>query len=553
MNYYCLKLCLRGTLIFMLHIILLTQLVRAIQPSQSTVGKESFDKAYTSLTMGNYDEALSLYEKVNKERSDSLGPNSVLLANVLFNIGAINTLLGLYDKGIIYYLKAEDIYTRNGDDGLKNLASVQVNLASCYLKNGDMEKARSYYENSDRIFQKLKMVKAPQYESLLINLTSYYIVNLEYTKALNYNDMAFKISTKELNEYLKLESRGFIYYKMKDYKKSLECYKTALQVIERDHGMNYPGEEEIYNNLGMVYLDLSEFDKALDCFEMSKTLVMKNSGKNSASYSLCLNMIGRVYLRKTENASDLVRFLENKKKNMIIALNYYQQALCSISPGYTNLDYSDNPQIEEAIDKTQLLVSLKNKAEGLSELSELEEKDGNKELCIKKLKDALNAYQLAAKVIHLIRTGFVNQESRLFLAENERSVYIGAVNASVNLFELTKERKHFEKAFEFSERSRSTDFLTMVRNTRAKQFGGMPDSLLQKETELKSEIAAYKSFVFSESSKPQQDLNKVDLWKAKIFDLEQAYSKLISLFEKEYPKYYDFKYADPIVSVHEIQ
>jgi CHAT domain-containing protein/Tfp pilus assembly protein PilF len=553
MIHFDLKLCLGAPLVLIFCLVLNVQKVEGIHAVRLTSDKENFDKAYTLTTNGNYDEALKLYEQVYKERLDSLGPNSVKVANVLANIGGINIRLGLFDKAISFYTKAEDIYTSIGDNGLINLTYVHVNLASCYLQNGDMEKARSYYENADRIFQKLKMVKTPEYESLLINLTAFYIANSDYTKAHKYNDQAFSISTKGLKDYIKWISKGFIFYEMKEYKRSLEYYYTALKVLERDYGVDYSGKEQIYNNLGTVYLSLNEYDKALDCFEKSKIIIIKNSGKNNASYSLCLNMIGQTYLKKTENANDLKKFLENKKKNIISALEYYQQSLCAVSPGYTNVDYTDNPKVENTIDKTQLLVSLKNKAEALCELSELEEKAGNKELCINNLKNALKAFKLSAKVIHLIRTGFINQESRLFLAENEHSVYTGAVNASVHLFELTKGKNEFEQAFEFSERSRSTDFLTMVRNTRAKQFGGIPDSLLQKETELKSEIEAYKSFVFNENAEPSKDFQKMDLWKAKIFDLEQSYSKLISIFEKEYPKYYDFKYADNVVTLDEVQ
>jgi CHAT domain-containing protein/tetratricopeptide (TPR) repeat protein len=553
MSHINLKLFIEGPFVLMICMVVFTQKVIGFQSSQSTSDEKSSRKAEASLINGNYDEALKLYEQLYQKRLDSLGGNSVKVANVLNNIGAINTYLELYDKAISYYSKAEDIYTLMGDKGLISLAKVHVNLASCYLQNGDMEKARSYYENSDRIFQKLKKVNTPEYESLLINLAAFYIVNSDYNKAQKYNDLAFKISTAELKDYLKWISRGFIYNEMKDHKRSLECYNTALKVMERDHGTDYSGKEQIYNNLGTVYLNLKEYDKALECFEKSRTIVLKNSGINNASYSWCLNMIGQTYLKKTENASDLSKFLENKTKNTISALEYYQQALCAVTPGYNNPDYTNNPQIDSTIDKTQLLVSLKSKAEALGELSDLEEKAGNKESCVKNLKDALIAYQLSAKVIHLIRTGFINQESRLFLAENEHSVYTGAVNSAVHLYDLTKEKKHFEQAFEFSERSRSTDFLTMVRNTRAKQFGGMPDSLLQKETELKSEIEAYKNFVFDENTKPQRDLQKIDLWKTKIFDLEKSYSKLILLFEKQYPRYYDFKYADPIVKLEEVQ
>jgi CHAT domain-containing protein len=552
MQRYYLQLCSGGLLLITFCMISFVQKVSGILPS-SNIENESYEKAKTQYNIGNYVEAQFLFEKANKELSESFGPDCEKIPIVLAYLGAMNSKLGLYDKAITYYLRAEDIYTSLGNKGLSGLASMQVNLANCYLRNGDMGKALSYYENADRIFQTLRMTNTQQYESLLNNLSAFYVINLEYTKALKYNERAFKITSENLKEYLKWNAKGDIYLQMKDYSRSIECFNTALRVMVRDHGIDYSGKDLIYKNLGFVYLAINEFDKALDCFEQLKTVIVKNSGMNNASYSSCLNMIGQTYFKKTENAGDLGKFLENKKKNTISALNHYQQALCAISPGYTNLVYTDNPKIEIAIDKNQLLVSLKNKAEALSELSELEEKSGNKEVCVKALEDAIIAYRLSSKVIHLIRTGFISQDGRLFLAENEHSVYLGGVNAAVKLFELTKERKHFEEAFEFSERSRSTDFLTMVRNTRAKEFGGMPDSLLQKETELKSKIEVYKSLVFKEQTNPKQNPENVDLWKSKIFDLEQSYSNLISIFEKKYPKYYDFKYADPIISLDEVQ
>ncbi len=450
--------------------------VNAIPTSPSTSAQQAFDKAWNSLVRGNYDESLNLFQKIYIEHS----VDSIMMANILANIGTINVQLALYDKAINYYLKAEAIYSRQGKSELMRLASVQVNLANCYFKNSDMEKARSYYENADRIFLRLNHTNSYEYESLLNNFCSFYAVNLNYTKALEYNNKAFTISTKYLKDYIKWILRGYIVYKQKDFPKSIECYNTALKVMERDHGPNYSGKEQIFNNLGQVYLDLNEFDKALDNFEKAKQHIFITSGSNNASYSACLNKIGQVYQKRSQTTSNLNQFLDAKIRNILSALQYYQNALCSITPGYTDLKISENPKVENTIDKTQFLVTLKNKAEALSELSELEENEGDKSDCIKYLKDALAVYQLSNTVIHLIRTGYLNQESRLFLAENEHSYYLGAIDAAEKLFELTHERKYFEQAFEFSERSRSTDFLTMVRNMQAKQFGGIPDSLIQK-------------------------------------------------------------------------
>jgi len=527
--------------------------VSAIQSPPPFSVQQKFDKAVNLLDKGNYDEALRMFEKIYDEKSNNLGPDSVLVANVLANIGTINYLLGLYDKAINYDLRAEEIYNRIGDKELIKLASVQVNLAICYLKNGDMGKSLLHYENSDHIFQKLNMKNTPEYELLMNNFAAFYVENSNFDKALEYNHKAFQISTKYLKDYLKWISRGYIFYKKNDYQESIKCYKTALKVMERDHGLNYFSKEQIFNNLGQVYLELKEFDKALDSFEEAQRDILLTSGDNNASYSSCLSKIGLVYQKRTQTTTNLNQFLDKKRENILTALQYYQKALRAISPGYTELKISENPQVENIIDKTRFLATLKSKAEALCELSELEEKEGNKNDCVRYLNEALKVYRLSNTVIHLIRTGYINQESRLFLAQNEHSYYLGAIDAAAKLFELTHEKEYFEKAFEFSERSRSTDFLTMVRNMQAKQFGGIPDSLFQKETELKSEIAAYKNFVFDESSKTGKNLQKIDLWKGKIFTLEQSYAKLIALFEKQYPKYYSFKYTNPVVSLEEIQ
>lgn len=515
--------------------------------------EDAFDKAATLIDKGNYDEANKILESIYSKKS-YLASDSILLGKVLANIGTINSRLGLYDKAIEYYLKAEEIYTTLYDkEAMMILASIQMNLGICYLKNGDMGKSLLHYENSDHIFQKLNMRKTSRYESLLNNLAAFYIVNSDYEKALEYNQKAFQISTKDMKEFTKWNFRGYIFYKQKRYIESINCYNTALRVMERDHGKSYSGKEQIFNNLGLVYLELNEYDEALDNFEKAREYILATSGSNNASYSACLNRIGQVYQRRSHTTTDLDQFLNRKEKDIITALQYYQQALCSVTPGYSDLKISENPLVENTIDKTLFLVALKSKAEALCELSKLEEKKGSRNDCIRYLKDALKVYQLSNKLIHLIRTGFINQESRLFLAENEHSFYLGAIDAARQLFELTQEKKYFEQAFEFSERSRSTDFLTMVRTLQAKQFGGLPDSLIQRETELKSEIAAYKNFVFDESSKAAKDLNKINLWKSKIFTLEQRYANLINLLETQYPKYYNFKYTNPVVSLAEIQ
>ncbi len=538
----------------LLAVFLLVPFFLPAETVQADSEKDSFRRAVAALKDGNYDLALTLFESTLTIRIADYGENSSPVANVLSNIGVIKSQLGLYSQAINYYERAEKIYLQLGEERLNNIAGIRQNLGICYGETGDIEKALNYYESADRVYRDLQSTSGKEYENLLINLTVFYYEASRFSDAFEFCNKAFKISTNDKLEYRKWASRGMIYLRLKDYNQSFNCFKEALKIGEFNHGGNFLGKETIYLNLGLVSLNLSDFENSLKYYDEARLFIEKNIGKQNPVYAHCLNETGQVYLKKSEQASNLGNFLAEKRKNTLVALDYFQQALMAIAPGFSSKDFTQNPPTAaNVLDKTKLLDALKSKAEALRMMSDLEEKGGDREKSIRYFENSLASFEEASKVIHLIRTGFMNQESRLKLAENEHPVYLGAVDAASRLYQLTGKKQYFEKAFEFSERSRSTDFQTMIRDLHAKQFGGLPDSLLQKEKELKSEIAAYESFVFNENAGGSPDPAKLGLWKDKIFALNKEYDQLIDLFENKYPRYYDFKYADPIVSLDEVQ
>lgn len=523
------------------------------ETSKPDATKENFRKAVTALITGNYDLSLTLFDSVLKERTELYGSNSIPVANVLVNIGVIKSQLGLFDQSINYYNKAGEIYSLNGELYLKSLASTQHNIAICYVELGDFENGLLFYEKAERSFQNLHLENSGEFESLLINLS---ILNYEmgdYERAIFYNSKSFNIHTDQKVNYRKWVSSGMILLRKGDYLNSIHSFLEALKVGELEHGADFAGREHILPNIAMVQLKLGDFNASIRTYKEALIFIEANFGKQSPVYANCLTELGQVYMKKSEAACNVGGFVIEKQKNTETALRYFQQALMAVAPGFNSEKWKDNPSLENVLDKAKLLSAIKSKAEALRILASLDQKNGLKAKSQEHLNLSMESFELATKVIHLIRTGFMNQESRLKLAENEHPVYIGAVDVASKLFELTDERKYFEKAFEFSERSRSTDFQTMMRDSHARQLGGLPDSLLQKEKELKSEVAAYEGFIFEESSLPQPDTSKVSLWKDKVFVLKKSYDDLIVLLERDYPTYYQFKYSDAIVTVAEIQ
>jgi CHAT domain-containing protein len=502
----------------------------------------------------SFDKALNLFGELYQKRIEKYGENSVPVANVMTNLGVVKSQLGLSDEAIAYYEKSIPIFESSEDErAKKSLASAYQNLGIYYSGKGDIEQARIYYENADRIFQKLKLAYRNEYEALLINMAYFFLDNKNIPEAERYNKKSFEINPNSVLNYNKLTCKGLIHLNKKEYTNSIHCLQKAIQTGERDLGVNNSDIGLIYMNLGMVYLEMGDFTQSLANYQIAKDRIENSLGRQNISYSSCLKDIGLNYLRKKENESNLGAFLNQRKQNIETSLDYFQDAIIAITPGFTSKEWDSNPAPENAIDKTRLLDVLKDKAEALYLLSQVEEKKENRKAYQARLKLSLATYDLSIKTIQLIRNSYQNQESRLFLAENEHAVYPKALETAVRLYELTGERQYFEKSFEISERSRSANFQAMLRELRAKKSSGLPDSLLQKETALKGEIAAYENFIFNEKSASKPDQTKINQWKDKVFVLTQSYQQMIRFIENNYASYYQYKYADPVVPLQKIQ
>jgi CHAT domain-containing protein len=139
------------------------------------------------------------------------------------------------------------------------------------------------------------------------------------------------------------------------------------------------------------------------------------------------------------------------------------------------------------------------------------------------------------------------------LSQNQSATFSDAMQICYKLYKQTKQQQYIERAFELSERSKSSNLLASVKDLKAKEFGGIPDSLLVKESIFKSNIDNYTQMLFEESHNQTPDSQKINTYNAKIFKFTEAYNKLVDSFEKLYPRYYSFKYENKVVGIDEVQ
>jgi CHAT domain-containing protein len=111
-----------------------------------------------------------------------------------------------------------------------------------------------------------------------------------------------------------------------------------------------------------------------------------------------------------------------------------------------------------------------------------------------------------------------------------------------------------EKAFAFSERSKAAVLLESLFDSRAKIFAGIPDSLLEYESQLRARIHFYQKKMSEEQQKGGgSDSPRAAGFQSKMFDAIELYDKYLSNIEQHYPQYYRLKFQFKPVSIKHIQ
>ncbi|MCH8317746.1 MAG: CHAT domain-containing protein, partial [Bacteroidetes bacterium] len=170
------------------------------------------------------------------------------------------------------------------------------------------------------------------------------------------------------------------------------------------------------------------------------------------------------------------------------------------------------------------------------------------------LKMSLSTFMLAVNLIDQMRTGYKSEQSKFFLGEKGKGTYEKSTRVAMKLYEVTGNASYKKQAFTFSEKSKAGVLLTALRDSEARQFAGLSDSLVEYERTLKIDLAFYDKMLAEEQQKGKEaDSAKIALWSDKLFVLKQKYAVLLDVLESQYPDYYDLKYRTRTLTVKEVQ
>jgi len=441
-------------------------------------------------------KALEYYQKALKIRISILGELHPNVATIYTYIGIVLEEQGEYDKALIYFEKACKIYISTLGELHISLAQCYNNIGAVYTYLGNYEKALEYYQKSLQIKITILGIKHPDIAATFNNI-------------------------------------GFIYYTNRDNEKALEYYQKSIEIQIPAYGDDQPELAATYRNIGLIFHSKGEFDTALEYLQKSLKIEISVYGKYHPNIAICYYILGSIYCSKGEYFK---------------ALGCNQKALVANLIEFNDTNIYNIPKIKNVLSERILKETLIEKADIFYKLFK------NNNNSIREIEASMANYEMAFELINKMRNELNFETTKLLLSENTKNYYADAAEVALEYDKVNPSNKNALKAFEFIERGKGATLSAQFNDLKAKHIALIPDSLLEKENELKTKQNFYNTKINIEKFKQGgYDTVKVNLFENKYFTYSRQYDSLIEYFETKYPEYYDLKYSFKTITIEETQ
>jgi CHAT domain-containing protein len=461
------------------------------------------------------------------------------LIAVYNNLGAIELSLGKYDQALEYNFKAES-FVHNKDPNSLYLADIFNNRGNIYEIKKSYDVAIEYLEKSIRIYKKIGSQERKALTSLssaYINISVALIETKNYFLALNFLEHNVKLNSRYKLSGLSLTYLNIAktYVKLENSLKAEEYYSRSIKSFVDEHNEDYFRLAEVYFDYGLYLRSEGKLTDAREAHERALAICLKNYGIQHTLTSLSFKHIADdyIYLNKIDSA-----------------LFFYQKSLISVGKDFNNPDIFTNPSIDSSLFDIRLLDNLKSKAIALEMYSGTLTAP---EMKLKIMNASLATVELALQLIDRIRNNYMSEESRIYLAENEKETYLFAAHLAYSLFTATNDKSLGQKMYEIAQKAKAAILRNEITGNELLYSAGMPDSLRQKQNRLSINIAAYNNMILEENRKLNPDSSKIALWKDALFDMNREKENVTGNIEKAFPQYHDLIRKTEPVPLQNIQ
>ena len=150
-----------------------------------------------------------------------------------------------------------------------------------------------------------------------------------------------------------------------------------------------------------------------------------------------------------------------------------------------------------------------------------------------------------------IRKGLTSRGAKEIALNEAPFFYEQALSTAYAKYQKNPSPELFEQALRISDQSKSILLLESLKENEALSFGGVPDSVRQKEKSLTGDISLYEAE--AARAQIQRDTAKYNMYRGFLLEKRQQLADLTKFLEKEYPKYYQIKHKNTELTLASIQ
>ncbi|MBL0264923.1 MAG: tetratricopeptide repeat protein [Leptospiraceae bacterium] len=304
----------------------------------------------TSLSQGNYDSAITSYEKALQKCDEK---NTDAKLSILEKLGSLNFRKQIYKEAIRYQKEALELGCKIRGEASLYCGDANKNLGNYYFKIEETDTALEAYESSRSIYQKALPAKDAKLGLISSLIGDCYFAKGNFQKALEYYLQDLEISEFVLGKTspelgIIFNSIGIAYRNLGKYDLALTYYKKDFEINQSHYGITHRATANSMNNIAAVYMHKGDYEKALQEYFRSLSEYLKGKPVDLDFVAKLYNNIGATYERQGEldksieyyeKAIKQYRLKDNNKYSLAIGLNnlgiaYFKKTDLNLSIDY---------------------------------------------------------------------------------------------------------------------------------------------------------------------------------------------------------------------------
>ncbi len=483
-----------------------------------------------NLNAGDYDAAIDFSEKATFLQKNLPEPDPIEIGMSLTRTAENYWRKGDLAKASEKLKEGVEFLEQSGDVNNKAMYNLCYFSGIMATEREHLHKAIDWFSQANSIALNVFGKKHSTYATGFLTIGNIYSIKGEFEKALQYHRQALDNLLEiagpdhpEISPYFANLARD--YAQLGQNEKAEIYFNKTLEAETRIFGPGHPSTAFTNNNIGKSALDQGKLDLAKIYLEKSLDLFLATMGGSNAYIPEVYNNLGKLYF---------------ESKELDRAIDYFQKAIDS-NTGEVTGDPLETPLPGTYFHPLQLIKSLMLKNEALLSRFEINRDEDD-------LIAVLNNIKKGDNLIGHLRQAHIGQQDLISFNQTANNFYQQAIDANYIFNTQSTAKQIPEQAFLFSEKNKSIALLKAVKSTQALHFSGIADSLLEKENNLKKELANLEDQLIDPKKEDQSKSIQ-----EKYFSIKKEYADIIKQFETQYPKYYDLKYDLEVESVSQIQ